>query len=168
MLFMFLHIGPALLLLLACGIIFRRKKEHGFWAYFLLGWTLQVLLSLPAGIWQAINLWPHIASSMPLWRRLFIIPLEGWSFNTGGFTIRYVFEATVEPLEWLVGHRSSTVLSNMPYYWFLLFVQGSILAILFAWRYKRHRKFKDWSVICVGILFLINSLVNVKWFWAGT
>ena len=79
-----------------------------------------------------------------------------------------VFEATVEPLEWLVGHRSATVMSNMPFYAFLLLIQAGILAAIFAWRYKKHRTHKDRFVICMAVLFLVNSLLNVTWFWAGT
>ena len=110
------HIGSALLILLGCCFIFLRKASRSFWVYFLLGWALQIVLSLPVGIWQAVNSWPHITlSGSPVWERL-LIPLIGWFFNTGGYTVRYVFEATVVPLEWLVGQRSMTVLSNMPYY----------------------------------------------------
>lgn len=162
------HLGSALLITLSCCFVFWQKTRHKFWSYFLLGWTLQVLLSLPAGIWQAVNSWPHISISSPLWRRIFLIPLLGWFFNAGGYTIRCVFEATVGPLEWLVGHRSMTVLSNMPYYLFLMAIQASIIAFIFAMRYKRHKTLKDWVPICLGILFLINSFVNVRWFWAGT
>ena len=44
--------------------------------------------------------WPHIdVSGSPLWSRL-LIPLIGWPFNAGGYTIRCIFESTVEPLEW--------------------------------------------------------------------
>jgi hypothetical protein len=78
-----------------------------------------------------------------------------------------VFDATVEPLEWLAGHRTATVSSNMPYYAFLLPVQAGILAALFAWRYKKRRTYKDRFVICMAALFLVNSLLNVPWFWAG-
>jgi len=164
------HIGTALLIMLVCGLVFWRKKTHGLWAYFLLGWTLQILLSLPAGIWQSVKAWPHISfgADSALWRRLISIPLMGWFFNTGGYTVHYVFEATVEPLEWVVGHRSMTVLSNMPYYLFLMAVQVSILAFIFALRYKCRKTLKDWVPICLGILFLINSFANVRWFWAGT
>ncbi len=163
-----LHIGPALLIILVSCFVFWRWKTHGFWAYFLLGWTLEILLSLPAGIWQSVKGWPHITlSGSPVWER-FLIPLRGWPFNAGGLTVRCVFEVTVEPLEWLVGHRSATVFSNMPYYAFLLFIQGGILAALFARRYKKQRTYKKPFFICMGILFLVNSLLNVTWFWAGT
>ena len=40
------------------------------------------------------------------------MPLVGWPFNAGGYTVRWVFEATVQRLEWLVGHRSTVVFSN--------------------------------------------------------
>ena len=162
------HIGSALLIIFGCCFIFLRKAARSFWAYFLLGWTLQIVLSLPAGIWQAINGWPHISTSAPLWSRLFLIPLLGWFFNTGGYTVRYVFEATVGPLEWLIGHRSMTVLSNMPYYLFLMAVQVSILAFVFSVRYKHQKTLVDWVPIGLAVLFLVNSFANVRWFWAGT
>jgi hypothetical protein len=168
MLMYVLHIGPALLIIFACCLVFWRWKTHGFWAYFLLGWALQILLSLPAGVYQGVFSWPHISLSASLLSRVFLIPFLGWPFNMGGYTVRCVFEATVEPLEWLVGHRSMTVLSNMPYYLFIMAVQGSILAIIFAFRYKRRRSFTDWIPIFLGILFLFNSFANVGWFWAGT
>ncbi len=168
MLLFIIHLVLFVVILLTSVLLLIRWKKHGFWAYFILGWAFQVLLSLPAGIWQSLAGWPHISvSGTPLWARL-IIPLTGWPFNAGGFTVRTIFETTVVPLEWLVGHRSSTVLSNMPYYAFLLLIQGSILAGVFAWRYRKKRTCKDWLVICLGVLFLVNSLINVRWFWAGT
>jgi len=159
------HIGLALLIVLGCCLVFWRKKTHGFWAYFLLGWTLEVLLSLPAGILQTFTI-SGIGGS-PLWARL-LVPLLGWFFNMGGYTVGYTFEATVGPLEWLVGHRSVTVLSNMPYYLFLMAVQASILACVFAVRYKHRKTFLDWVPICLGILFLANSFANLNWPWWGT
>jgi hypothetical protein len=147
-------------------LVLRRKAS--FWSCFVLGLFWQVLFSLPTGICQSLVGWPHISvSGSSIWSRL-MIPLAGWPFNAGGFTVRSVFELTVEPLEWLVGHRSVTVLSNMPYYGFLLLVQAGILAILFAWRYKKRGTYKDRFVICMAVLFLVNSLLNVTWFWAGS
>jgi hypothetical protein len=166
--FLLFHIILALLILALCIFLWPRRSNLGLGYGFLLGWALQVLLSLLAGLWQAVFGWPHISSSDSLSRRLILIPLTGWPFNAGGYTVRWVFEATVEPLEWLVGHRSATVMSNMPYYWFLLAVQGSVLAILFALRYKRRKTLVDWLILCLGILFLVNSFTNVTWFWAGT
>ena len=161
-------LGAALFILLGCCIVFWRKKTHGLLAYFLVAWLLQILLSLPAGIWQAVNGWPHSGiTGTPLWVRL-LLPLVGSPFNTGGYTVRCVFEATVGPLEWLVGNRTTTVLSNMPYYLFLMAVQVSILAFIFAVRYKRRKTLMDWLPICLVILFLLNSFANVNWFWAGT
>ncbi len=162
------HICSALLIVLGCCLVFLRKTMHKFWSYFLLGWTSQVILSLPAGIWQSLRSWPHISvSGSPLWIRL-LTPLIGWPFNTGGYTVRWIFENTVERLEWLIGHRSATVLSNMPYYWFLLILQGSIFACMFALLYKGNRKITNPFVFAFGVFFLTNSLANVTWFWAGT
>jgi len=166
MLFFIIHLMLFIVIFLATVLIFIRRKKHGFWTNFLLGWIFQILLSLPTGIWQAVMGWPHINVSGSI-RRL-LIPFTGWPFNAGGYTLRSVFEASVSHLEWLVGHRSATVLSNMPYYWFLLLIQGGILAGLFAWRYRKKQTYKDWFVICMGGLFLVNSLTNVRWFWAGT
>ena len=30
------------------------------------------------------------------------------------------------------------------------------------------RPYKDGIVVCPGVIFLVNSLVDVTWFWAGT
>ena len=64
------------------------------------------------------------------------------------------------------GFRSCFVLG-----WFwqvLLSLPAGILAALFAWRYKKRGTYKDRFVICMAVLFLVNSLLNVTWFWAGT
>ena len=114
MIFLLVYIISALLICCGCLFVFLRRKTHGFWAYFLLGWALQVLLSIPAGIWQGIFSWPCI--DMPGFGARLWVPFAGWLFNAGGYTIRWIFETTVVPLEWLVGHRSMTVMSNMPYY----------------------------------------------------
>ncbi|MHC4665319.1 MAG: hypothetical protein ACYS9T_05095 [Planctomycetota bacterium] len=164
-----LHIVTAVLILFV-GISVARKKRRGLVSNFLLGWTFQVLLSIPAGLYQAIRSWPHIsfsADSIVLWRMIWV-PLVGWPFNAGGLTVRWIFEATVEHLEWLVGHRSATALSNVHYFWFLLALQGSAIAILFALRYKKKGTLLDGLIAFSAGLFLINSLANVRWFWAGT
>ena len=163
-----LNTASAIAILIAGGVLFMLRKKTTFWICFVLGWFWQVLFSLPAGIWQGLVGWPHISvSGSSIWSRL-MTPLVGWPFNTGGLTVRLVFEATVEPLECLVGHRSATVMSNMPYYAFLLLIQAGILAALFAWRYKKRRTYKDRFVICMAVLFLVNSLLNITWFWAGS
>ena len=168
MAFFILHIISAIAILIAGGVLLVLRKKTGFGSCFVLGWFWQVLFSLPAGIWQSLSSWPHISvSGSSIWIRM-TIPLVGWPFNAGGFTVRSVFEATVEPLEWLAGHRTATVMSNMPYYAFLLLIQAGILAALFAWRYKKCGTYKDRFVICMAVLFLVNSLLNVTWFWAGT
>ncbi|MHC4061499.1 MAG: hypothetical protein ACYSR6_07805 [Planctomycetota bacterium] len=164
-----LHALAAVLILLV-GIRVLRKRRRGLVSNFLLGWAFQVLLSIPAGLYQAIRSWPHIsfgADSALLWRMVWV-PLVGSPFNAAGFTVTRIFEATVRPLEWLVGHRTATVMSNVHYFWFLLAVQGCLIAVLFALRYMKKRKLLDPFIICLAVLFLINSMLNVKWFWAGT
>jgi len=169
--FLIIHIVIAFLIWFYCLLILKKRlswRRRGFLGNFILGWGLQVLLSMPAGIWQVIKGWPGINISVysPFYR--LATPFFGWPFNAGGYTVRLIFEATVGSLEWLVGHRSATVLSNMPYYAFLLIIQGSILSILFAWRSKKTVIYDDWFAVCACALFLVNSFMNVSWFWAGT
>jgi hypothetical protein len=168
LIFFIIHIGSAFLVWLCSLIVCLRKKPCGIGAYFLLGWTLQIFLSLPAGIWQAVFGWHGISTSSPLYKRVLFTPLVSWPFNAGGYTIRWIFESTVEQMEWLVGHRSAVVMSNMPYYWFLMVLQGSILAFVFALLYKNRRKITILPLLALGVIFLVNSLSNVRWFWAGT
>jgi hypothetical protein len=100
-----LHALVAALILLV-GIRVLRKRRRGLASNFLLGWAFQVLLSVPAGLYQAINSWPHIAFGADsfVWWRMIWVPLVGWPFNAAGLTVSRIFEGTVEPLEWLVGH----------------------------------------------------------------
>jgi hypothetical protein len=164
-----LHALAAVLILLV-GIRVLLKRRRGLVSNFLLGWAFQVLLSVPAGIYQAINSWPHIPFTADsfLWWRMLWVSLVGWPFNAAGLTVRRIFEATVGRLEWLVGGRSAIVLSNVHYFWFLLAVQGSLIALLFSLRYTKKKKLFDPLIICLAVLFLINSMLDVKWFWAGT
>lgn len=169
--FLIIHTVIAFLIWFGSLLILNKRlswRRRGFLGNFILGWGLQVLLSMPAGIWQAIKGWPHISisGSTPFYR--LATPFFGWPFNAGGYTVRLIFEATVEQLEWLVGPRTAIVLSNMPYYAFLLLIQGSILSIFFSWRCKKSVVYDDWFAVCIGVLFLVNSFMNVSWFWAGT
>jgi len=146
--------ASGVLILLGCGLVFWLKRTHGFWGYFLLGWAVQVLLSLPAGIWQSITGWGFLTIS---WINKFQIPLIGWPFNAAGFSIR-----------WMLGLFGREVWGSegaLPQYILLMLLQGTVLAAIFARRYKQHRTFADWVIICLGILFLINSLINVNWCW---
>ncbi|MHC4646986.1 MAG: hypothetical protein ACYTBJ_15935 [Planctomycetota bacterium] len=162
-----LHILAAVLIVLY-WLFFWRMKGRRLWSFFFLGLMLQFILSLPAGFWQAVFLWPDVASGSPLWHRLIFTPVMGWPFNAGGFTVRWLFEATVGPLQWLVGPRTAIVLGNIRYYWLLLALQAALLAYAFARRYARKRNLRDWFLVALAILFLLNSFANVKWFWAGT
>lgn len=143
------------LILLSCGLVFCLKKTHGFWGYFLLGWALQVLLSLPAGIWQSITGWGFLTTSS--WINKARLPLMGWPFNTAGFSIRWMLD--------LFGREILGDESAFLQYILLMLLQVTILAAVFAQRYKQRRTFADWVIICLGILFLINSLINVNWCW---
>ena len=157
-----LHALVAALILLL-GIRVLRKRRRGFASNFLLGWAFQVLLSVPAGLYQAVNSGPHIAfgADSLLWWRMIWVPLVGWPFNAGGLTVRSVLES-------LVRHGSATVMSNVHYFWFLLVVQGSLIALLFSLRYAKKKRLFDPFIVCLAVLFLINSMLNVRWFWAGT
>jgi NAD/NADP transhydrogenase beta subunit len=157
MIFYCIFAVPGVLILLACGLTFWLKKAHGFWSYFLLGWSILILLSLPAGVWQSIFGWHIITvTGSPLWVRL-LTPLIGWPFNAAGFSMRFIFEVFEKDLWGRNGHIFE--------YMLLTAVQISILASIFAVRYKRRKSFWDWVIVCIGVLFLANSLVNVKWYW---
>lgn len=149
--------SPGALILLTCCLVFLLKKTHGFWSYFLLGWTLEILLSLPAGIWQSLFGWPFLTvAGSPLWNRL-MLPLIGWPFNAAGFSIRCVL--------WMLGKELWGSDGFLLGYMLLMYLQGSLLAMIFALRYKHCKTFRDWIIICLWFVFLINSLVNVNWYW---
>jgi len=129
----------------------------------------QFLTGIAVGIVQSVTLLMGMHSTtMSGIATLLIVPIFGTPFNTGGFTIRLIFEALVEPLESIVGHRSATVLSNFPFYLVLLFIQIAIVTMLVFIRYRKTKTFKDWLIITVFIAVFINGLMNIMWPWWGT
>jgi hypothetical protein len=166
-LMMVIHIGAAGLILRRCWAVLRRRKKPSLWSCILLGFGAQILLSLPAGIWQAVNGWSYLPIiGTPMWSRV-VTPLTNWPFNAGGYTVNCVSHWTVGFWKWALGERLAVVLGNMPYYALLMVVQLSVLAVVFAVRYKKRRSLVDWAPAVIGILFLINSLANVGRSWAG-
>ena len=53
----------------------------------------------------------------------------------------------------------------MGLYLLLAFIQGTVFASLFAWRYMKCGTFKDWIIVGLGVIFLVNSLMNVGFCW---
>ena len=133
---------------------------------FFRGIGLQILLGFPAGIAQALGAIDGISGS-PVLVRL-AVPFLGLPFNMGGVTTRVAFEYLVGPLEFLVGHRSATVLSNFPFYLVLLSIQVCCVAAAFAARPRSVAVWKDPVWLGLGLLILLNSLANVHWPWWGT
>jgi len=92
----------------------------------------------------------------------------GIPFNTGGFTVRFVFEALVGPLEFFVGQRSATVMSNLTFYLALLVLQMAFVAVVVAARFRRTKTPRDLLLIVEAIILLVNGLANIMWPWWGT
>ena len=59
-------------ILFGCWLIWRLGKLKGFWGGFLLGWAVEVLFSIPAGIYQSFRGWGYMNISL---RGKFIVPL---------------------------------------------------------------------------------------------
>lgn len=148
-------------ILVACGFIFWLKKKHGFLDYFVLGWALQLLLSLPVGIWQSVTGWGFLSFS---WKGHLVLPLVGWPFNMTGLSGRMIFDSFGKELG-LFGKAVFGSTSIFDVYLFLALLQGTVLALLFAWRYMKCRTFKDWLIIGLGVIFLLNSLINAGFCW---
>ena len=164
---MVIHIGAAVLILRRCLTVLSRRRKPRLWSCILLGFGAQVLLSLPAGIWQAVNGWSYLPiAGTPLWSKI-LTPWTNWPFNAGGYTVNCVYNWTVGYWKWALGERLAVVLGDMPYYTLLMVVQASVLAVVFAVRYKKRKSLVDWVPAGLGILFLINSLANVGRSWTG-
>ena len=128
----------------------------------------QLLIGFVVSVVQACSLLMgfHDTSMNGLGAALVLV--IGIPFNAGGFTVRVLFEASVGPLEFLVGNRTTTVLSNLPLYLSLLVVQMAFVALVVAVRFRRKRTPKDWLLIAVAILVLLNGLANIMWPWWGS
>lgn len=149
--FYWVALATGLIILLAGGLVFCMRRPPGLGGCFILGWAFQVILSLPAGIWQAMTGWgyltPHITA-------LAWLPFMGWPFNAAGLSVR----------AFAVGLRSHW--GNDPSMYFAAMIaQGSVVAVLFTWRYSDRRTVRDPILIALAVLFLMNSLLNVQWEW---
>ncbi len=129
---------------------------------------LQLLIGFSVSAVQAITLLLRMHATSISGREAIAITLFGIPFNTGGFTVRVVFEALVGPLEFLVGHRSMTVLSNLWFYVFLLALQMSIIALVVALGSGRTKLLRKGLFVVMASLLLANGLVNIMWPWWGT
>jgi len=129
---------------------------------------MQFLIGGVVGLIQSSTLLRGLHSTTVNWPAALIIPIAGIPFNTGGFTTRFAFEALVEPLGSFVGHRSATVMSNLPFYLLLLLLQVAFVVLLVYARYRKTKTSKDWFIIVVFITVFINGLINIMWPWWGT
>jgi hypothetical protein len=141
--------GPVILL--ATGLVFRMRRPPGLGGCFILGWGFQVILSLPAGIWQALTGWGFLSfhATALAW-----LPFMGWPFNAAGLSVR----------AFAVGLHSHWG-SDPGMYFSAVMAQGFVVAVLFAWRYSERRTVQDPILIALAALFLANSLLNVQWEW---
>ena len=113
--------GP--LILIAAYLVYRLNRLRSFWGCFLWGWAFQIILSLPAGIWQAITGWGYPTSYLTiLTKEQLLIPWMGWPFNAAGLSVR-VFALGMHS-HW--GSEPAVYFSAMRY-------QASVVALLFAW-----------------------------------
>jgi hypothetical protein len=82
--------------------------------------------------------------------------LVAWPFNAAGFSTRWVFEVLGKEL-W--GSEGA-----LPQYMLLMYLQGSMVAVAFAFRYNHCKTFKDWAIISLGVVFFVNSMANLSWY----
>jgi len=141
--------GP--LILLAAYLVYRLNGLRSFWGCFLWGWAFQIILSLPAGMWQVMTGWGYL--TIPIEGQV-MLPWMGWPFNAAGLSVR-VFALGMHS-HW--GSEPTVYFSAM-------ICQASVVALLFAWRYAARRTVRDPIIIALAILFLANSLINVDWEW---
>jgi len=145
-----------LLIPIACLLLFRWEKGRGIWKYFLLGWAFQILLSLPAGIWQALSGWGYLTIGLK-WK--LIIPIMGWPFNAAGLSVRLLTKP------WCTQAHADWWGYNPLIYFIPMVFQTSLFALLFALRYRKDHAFKDKVIITLAVIFLLNSLANLYYEW---
>jgi hypothetical protein len=140
-----------MLILFGCWVLLRLKNVRGFWVYFMFGLGLEVLLSLPAGIWQSVTGWGYLSFTT---KGKMVVPLAGWFFNAAGYSVR----SCILSVDSWWGNRPVV-------YFVMAVIQITVFAVLFAIRYKRRQSIRDAVVIVLVVLFLANSLANVAWEW---
>lgn len=156
--------------LVGCAALLSLHPEGRSGGYFfLLGLAFQFIVATCASVVQAVCMgFGLLGVSLSDKGQLLVLPFIGVPFNLGGFSVARVFESTIGSVESIFGERTSTVMSNLPYYLILLSVQVLIVAIVIGWRARRKQSLKDWLCLSIGALLLVNALVNIKWAWWGS
>ena len=165
MLLTILHLALNVALLVCVGMLVFKREGRWPLYHVMCGLGLVYVASLPAGIAQAAGLIDGLDGN-PWWMRL-ALPFFATPYNMGGWTVKCVFEVSVGPLEWLVGHRSATVLSQWPLWWFLMAVQSSAVATAIGWRLRLGKGLRDRVVVLCVVGVLVNSVMNVRYPWWG-
>ena len=152
----------------ACLLAFvpRGLRGRPFGHYFAMGIALQFLIALPAGVYQGLAVLNRVQPK-PLVARLAMAGI-GAPFNMGGYTVRRVFEAIIDPLTPDdFGKPRPIAVIRYPVYLIPLLIQVLGVAAVFAHRMRLRQSFSD-PVICgLGLAVLVNSLANARWAWWG-
>ncbi len=160
-----------LYLTVACVVLWRcyqlmnrpwRRLKMG--RLFVIGLGLQIVLSLPMGLWQTIHeqYWVHFNMKVcPGWLRL-LTPLTHWPINVAGYTVHCVFESFMGQNSRYLNTGNAIPLMQLLFFTLFAFSQASMVSLAWAWRYKQCRKVSDWGLATVLILFLGNA---VMWFF---
>ncbi len=118
--------------------------------------AIQTIIGLLTGVAQAFGAVAGIDNGFV---RL-LVPLLGLSYNTGGVSVRFLYEA--------IARDRTVVVMGDPIYFVLLAIQVGVICLAFVHLMPR----KEWPVkslryFIIGIL-VINSALNISWPWWGT
>lgn len=130
-----------------------------------MGISVQLLLSVPAGLAQGFYYITKIEDKPFMLRML--VPFLSSAFNMGGRTVRTAFD--------LLSGGNLTGSDKIPLgilhfqYWFpFIVLQTVVLGYLFALRFEKKRSWTDPYILAGAFLFLANSVINASWAWWST
>lgn len=123
------------------------------------GFGIQFLIAFFIGVIQALFVLEGLGGN-PLWIQP-LVTLYSVPYNMGGLTVRFIFEA-------LVTDRQFVVQDSLPQYFSILTVQVGLICYLFAVRYRARGKLLDPGILALGVLYVLNSALNITWPWWGS
>lgn len=147
------------------ALLLRPAKKPKLYHAFAAGVGWQALWVMPLLVVQTVfvsQIWPNYTVGFPERLLFLIVP---WPVHVGGLTVTSIFEATAKQV---TGHRQFTLMDNLHYFLALTAVQTTIVAALFAVRFRKVRQLRDPLLLALGALVFINGAMNLRFPWWGS
>jgi hypothetical protein len=157
--------APSALLAIGAVLFWKHKRQRSVVLRGVTALGLVGLCCLPSALVQVFLAARGQSPTSFAGTELVPVFLVGWWVLSGGASVIALFEASAEAIS---GHRSATLLDNLPWYWVLLALQWGILVTLLLPHFGARFRWSSPRLWLIGGAVALNSALGIQWPWWGT